>query len=158
MNKIVFAPVNRHGQVDPDRLPPLDDMTILCLQAGEVNTGEFDPFDVIIPRAKAAGAWVHVDAAFGMWARASSHAELTKGIEGADSWTTDAHKWLNTPYDCAMAICRDSEALAAAMNSDAVYSRVRFFWASLAPLKYTASLFIAAASASLSRQIAIAQS
>jgi glutamate/tyrosine decarboxylase-like PLP-dependent enzyme len=121
MNKILFAPVNERGQVDPDRLPPLDDMTILCLQAGEVNTGEFDPFDVLIPKAKAAGAWVHVDAAFGMWARASSHAELTKGIEAADSWTTDAHKTLNTPYDCAMAICRDSEALAAAMNSDAVY-------------------------------------
>jgi glutamate/tyrosine decarboxylase-like PLP-dependent enzyme len=121
MNKIIVAPVNRHGQVDPERLPPLDDMTILCLQAGEVNTGEFDCFDTLIPRAKASGAWVHVDAAFGMWARASSHAELTRGIEAADSWTTDAHKWLNTPYDCAMAICRDSEALAAAMNSDAVY-------------------------------------
>jgi glutamate/tyrosine decarboxylase-like PLP-dependent enzyme len=121
MSKIIVAPVNHHGQVDPERLPPLDDMTILCLQAGEVNTGEFDRFDTLIPRAKAAGAWVHVDAAFGMWARASSHAELTRGIEAADSWTTDAHKWLNTPYDCAMAICRDREALAAAMNSDAVY-------------------------------------
>ncbi|CAH2792301.1 MAG: Aromatic-L-amino-acid decarboxylase (EC [uncultured Caballeronia sp.] len=121
MNKILYTPVNHHGQVDLERLLPLDDMTILCLQAGEVNTGEFDPFDVLIPRAKDAGAWVHVDAAFGLWARASSHAELTKGIEAADSWTTDVHKWLNIPYDCAMAICRDSEALAAAMNSDAVY-------------------------------------
>jgi glutamate/tyrosine decarboxylase-like PLP-dependent enzyme len=122
MNKIIVAPVNSYGQVDPNKLPPPDDMTILCLQAGEVNTGEFDPFDELIPLAKAAGAWVHVDGAFGLWARASSRAELTRGIDAADSWTTDAHKWLNTPYDCAMAICRDSEALAAAMNSDAVYA------------------------------------
>ena len=122
LNKIIVAPVDAHGRVDPARLPPLDDRTILCLQAGEVNTGAFDPFAAIVPRAKAAGAWVHVDGAFGLWARASSSAALTLGVDGADSWTTDAHKWLNTPYDCAMAICRDGDALAAAMNSDAAYS------------------------------------
>lgn len=104
------------------RLPPLDERTILCLQAGEVNTGAFDPFDQIIPIAQKAGAWVHVDGAFGLWARASSLARLTQGIEQADSWTTDAQKWLNTPYDCAMTICRDARALAEAMDSDAVYS------------------------------------
>ncbi len=120
--KIIFAPVNAFGQVDADRLPALDAHTILCLQAGEVNTGEFDPFAQLIPKAQAAGAWVHVDGAFGLWARASALAPLTAGIEGADSWTTDAHKWLNTPYDCAMAICRDADALASAMNSDAAYS------------------------------------
>jgi aromatic-L-amino-acid decarboxylase len=123
LNRLLIAPTDVYGRIDPDRLPPLDDMTILCLQAGEVNTGEFDPFDVLIPRAKAAGAWVHVDGAFGLWARASARARpLTTGVELADSWTTDGHKWLNTPYDGAMAICRDAGALAQAMNSDAVYA------------------------------------
>ena len=120
---LVVAPVDEHGRIDPERLPPLDDRTILFLQAGEVNTGEFDPFADIIPRARAAGAWVHVDGAFGLWARTSKRLRhLTEGIDQADSWTTDGHKWLNTPYDCAMAICRDADALAAAMNSDAVYA------------------------------------
>ncbi|WP_246039570.1 pyridoxal phosphate-dependent decarboxylase family protein, partial [Glycomyces buryatensis] len=72
--------------------------------------------------ARAAGAWVHVDGAFGLWARASRHRHLTEGVDGADSWTTDGHKWLNTPYDSAMVICRDPEALARAMNADADYA------------------------------------
>ncbi|MEK6542755.1 MAG: pyridoxal-dependent decarboxylase [Pseudomonadota bacterium] len=123
MRNLISASTDAHGRIDPNLLPPVDDMTILCLQAGEVNTGEFDPFDALIPRAKAAGAWVHVDGAFGLWARAShSAAHLTQGVELADSWTTDGHKWLNTPYDGAMAICRDGDALARAMNSDAVYA------------------------------------
>lgn len=122
LNQIIQAPVDEQGRVAAARLPPLDERSILCLQAGEVNTGAFDPFDTIIPRARTAGAWVHVDGAFGLWARASSLAYLTRGIEQADSWTTDAHKWLNTPYDCAMTICRDARALAQAMNSDAAYS------------------------------------
>ena len=121
--QILRAPTDDNGRIDPDRLPALDDRTILCLQAGEVNTGEFDPFSVLVPRAKAAGAWVHVDGAFGLWARVSPRLRpWTDGVEGADSWTTDGHKWLNTPYDCAMAICRDPDALAEAMNSDAVYA------------------------------------
>lgn len=122
LNHIVYAPVDPSGRVDAARLPPLNELTLLCLQAGEVNTGAFDPFDCLIPAAKKAGAWVHVDGAFGLWARASSLAPLTQGIELADSWTTDAHKWLNTPYDCAMTICRHAQALSAAMNSDAAYS------------------------------------
>lgn len=121
MKRLVVAPVDPYGRIDPARLPPLDDMTILSVQAGEVNTGEFDPFATLIPRAKAAGAWVHVDGAFGLWARASLKAHLTDGVDDADSWTTDGHKWLNTPYDGAMVICRDADVLAAAMNSDAVY-------------------------------------
>jgi glutamate/tyrosine decarboxylase-like PLP-dependent enzyme len=121
MKRVIVAPVDAEGRIDPVRLPPLDDLTILCVQAGEVNTGEFDPFAALIPQAKAAGAWVHVDGAFGLWARASSKAHLTDGIDGADSWTTDGHKWLNTPYDGAMVICRHAEALSTAMNSDAVY-------------------------------------
>ena len=121
--QLIVAPVDQYGRIDPERLPELDDHTILFLQAGEVNTGEFDPFAEIIPKARAAGAWVHVDGAFGLWARASANfRHLAEGVEQADSWTTDGHKWLNTPYDGAMAICRDPEALAAAMNSDAVYA------------------------------------
>jgi glutamate/tyrosine decarboxylase-like PLP-dependent enzyme len=123
MRCIERAPVDEHGRVDPARLPALDDTTILCLQAGEVNTGEFDPFEPLIDAARAAGAWVHVDGAFGLWARTSPrHTLLMRGIERADSWTTDGHKWLNTPYDGALAICRDADALAAAMNADAVYA------------------------------------
>ncbi|HSG63370.1 MAG TPA: pyridoxal-dependent decarboxylase, partial [Gammaproteobacteria bacterium] len=85
--------------------------------------GEFDPFASLIDRARAAGAWVHVDGAFGLWARASQEKRhLTLGIDGADSWTTDGHKWLNTPYDGAIGICRDAASLAGAMNADAAYS------------------------------------
>ncbi|WP_424982739.1 pyridoxal phosphate-dependent decarboxylase family protein [Maritalea sp. S77] len=123
LNRLIEAPCDEFGRVIPEQLPTLDDKTILVLQAGEVNTGEFDRFAEIIPIAQRAGAWVHVDGAFGLWARAStSKKALTEGIELADSWTTDGHKWLNTPYDGAMAICRHADELAAALNSDAVYS------------------------------------
>lgn len=122
-DNLLVAKTDSSGRIDPAKLPPLDARTILCLQAGEVNTGAFDPFAQIIPRAKAAGAWVHVDGAFGLWARASDRLRwLTEGVDLADSWTTDGHKWLNTPYDCAMSIVRDAEALAGAMTSDAAYS------------------------------------
>ncbi len=122
-DRLIIAPTDAYGRIDPARLPPLDDRTILCLQAGEVNTGEFDSFEEIIPVARAAGAWVHVDGAFGLWARAAPNLKpLTRGVELADSWTTDGHKWLNTPYDSAVAICRDADALASAMNSDAAYA------------------------------------
>jgi len=123
LGNIIRAPVDRHSRIDPDRLPPLDERTILCLQAGEVNTGEFDPFVALIDKAQAAGGWVHVDGAFGLWARASSaQKHLTEGIDGADSWTADGHKWLNTPYDGAFGICRNAQHLAAAMNASAAYS------------------------------------
>lgn len=123
LRNVVPAPVDSFGRVDSAQLPELDDTTILILQAGEVNTGAFDPFAVILPRASKARAWVHVDGAFGLWARASStSAPMCAGIEQADSWTADGHKWLNTPYDGAFSICRDPGALEAAMSSDAVYS------------------------------------
>jgi glutamate/tyrosine decarboxylase-like PLP-dependent enzyme len=122
-SRLLVAPVDQYGRIDPRRLPALDDRTIVCLQAGEVNTGEFDPFSEIIPLARSAGAWVHIDGAFGLWARTSGTLRhYTDGVEQADSWTVDGHKWLNTPYDCAMAICKDPAMLAAAMNSDAVYA------------------------------------
>ncbi len=121
---LLVAKTDERGRIDPDTLPPLDDKTILCLQAGEVNTGDFDPFVPLIAKAKAAGSWVHVDGAFGLWARATkTHRHLTDGIEGADSWTTDGHKWLGTPYDSAMAIVKDGDAFASALNADAVYAK-----------------------------------
>jgi glutamate/tyrosine decarboxylase-like PLP-dependent enzyme len=81
---------------------------IVIAQAGQINTGAFDPFTEIVALAKAAGAWVHVDGAFGLWARAvPALRHLTVGIEGADSWVTDGHKWLQVPYDCGFAIVRD---------------------------------------------------
>jgi len=87
-----------------------------------VNTGAFDPVGEICGRAHAAGAWVHVDGAFGLWAAASpARAHLAKGVSEADSWATDAHKWLNVPYDCGLAFSKDPEALRAAMAITADY-------------------------------------
>jgi glutamate/tyrosine decarboxylase-like PLP-dependent enzyme len=96
--------------------------TIVVLNAADLNVGAFDPFGELIPLAKASGAWVHVDGAFGLWARASArHRSLADGIEGADSWATDAHKWLNTPQDIGIAIVADPEAHKAAMDISAAY-------------------------------------
>jgi hypothetical protein len=81
---------------------------IVVAQAGQINTGAFDPFTEIVALARGAGAWVHVDGAFGLWARAvPGLRHLTEGIEGADSWVTDGHKWLQVPYDCGFAVVRD---------------------------------------------------
>ena len=103
-------------------LGPLDGPTIICAQAGNVNTGSFDPIDSIAAAAREAGAWLHVDGAFGLWARASaSKAPLAAGVELADSWATDAHKWLNVPYDCGIVIVRDPKAQRASMSSRAAY-------------------------------------
>jgi glutamate/tyrosine decarboxylase-like PLP-dependent enzyme len=96
--------------------------TIVVLNAGDLNIGACDDFARLCPLAQAAGAWVHVDGAFGLWANASPRmASLVAGVELADSWATDGHKWLNTPYDCGMAITRDSEAHSAAMRMTAAY-------------------------------------
>ncbi|MCD2182188.1 pyridoxal phosphate-dependent decarboxylase family protein [Rhizobium sp. GN54] len=95
---------------------------LAILQAGQINTGAFDPFAVLIPLAKAAGAWVHVDGAFGLWARASADRRaLAEGVELADSWATDGHKWLQTPYDSGYAIVRDEMAHRRAMTIAASY-------------------------------------
>ena len=96
--------------------------TIVCAQAGNVNTGAFDPFEEIADACAAAGAWLHVDGAFGLWARASRSLKgLARGIERADSWATDGHKWLNVPYDSGIAIVRDGAAHRGAMTSSAAY-------------------------------------
>jgi glutamate/tyrosine decarboxylase-like PLP-dependent enzyme len=120
--RVVRVPVDGQGRMRADALPPLDDRTILCLQAGNVNTGACDPAEAILPRAKAAGAWVHVDGAFGLWAAsAPARAHLLKGYAEADSWATDAHKWLNVPYDCGLVFVREPQHLHAAMAVNAAY-------------------------------------
>jgi glutamate/tyrosine decarboxylase-like PLP-dependent enzyme len=116
--RILRVPVDGQGRMRPDALPEMPEPTILCLQAGNVNTGAFDPMDKIIPLAKQAGAWVHVDGAFGLWAAACpSRSHLSKGIQDADSWATDAHKWLNVPYDSGLVFVRDPLHLRAAMSA-----------------------------------------
>jgi glutamate/tyrosine decarboxylase-like PLP-dependent enzyme len=114
--------VDHQGRMRPEALPKIAGPTILCLQAGNVNTGAFDPFEPLIDKAHEGNAWVHVDGAFGLWAKASlALRHLTSGLERADSWATDAHKWLNVPYDCGMAFSRDPHALSAAMAVTAEY-------------------------------------
>jgi len=120
--RLTRVPVDGQGRMRPDRLPVLDDRTILCLQAGNVNTGAFDQASEIIPAAHGARAWVHVDGAFGLWAAASpQQLHLTKGFEQADSWSTDAHKWPNVGYDCGIALVRDASALRSVMAISAPY-------------------------------------
>ena len=120
--RVIRVPVDGQGRMRADRLPPVDDNTLVCLQAGNVNTGAFDPADKIIPQAKAAGAWVHVDGAFGLWAAAApARANLVNGFAGADSWAIDAHKWLNVPYDSGIVVVRDPRDLYAAMAVNAPY-------------------------------------
>src|SRR5437763_3272724 len=120
--RVIRVPVDGQGRMRADALPPLDDNTLVCLQAGNVNTGAFDPADEIIPRAKAAGAWVHGDGAFGLWAAAApARAYRVQGYPGADSWAIDAHKWLNVPYDSGIVSVRDPRHLYAAMAVNAPY-------------------------------------
>jgi glutamate/tyrosine decarboxylase-like PLP-dependent enzyme len=115
-------PVDGQGRMRADQLPPLHGPTILCTQAGNINTGAFDPIGEVCDRVKGSGAWVHVDGAFGLWARASRQlAPQVAGLERADSWATDAHKWLNVPYDSGLAFVRDAAALRAAMSITAAY-------------------------------------
>jgi glutamate/tyrosine decarboxylase-like PLP-dependent enzyme len=120
--RIVKVPVDRQGRLVVEKLPRISGPTIVCTQAGNVNTGAFDDIGAICRLAKPAGAWVHVDGAFGLWASAApSRATFAAGIELADSWATDAHKWLNVPYDCGLAFVKDPHALKAAMAITAEY-------------------------------------
>lgn len=121
-NRVVRVPADGQGRMRADALPHLDANTILCLQAGNVNTGAFDPAAAICPGARNAGAWIHVDGAFGLWAATSpQYRHLTQGFELADSWATDAHKWPNIGYDCGIALVREPEHLRAAMSMTASY-------------------------------------
>jgi glutamate/tyrosine decarboxylase-like PLP-dependent enzyme len=120
--RVVRIPVDGQGCMRPTDLPRLSGPTIICAQAGNVNTGAVDPVGEICEIAHGAGAWVHVDGAFGLWAAASpSLAHLVEGVRRADSWATDAHKWLNVPYDNGIAIVRKPDALRAAMALTAEY-------------------------------------
>jgi glutamate/tyrosine decarboxylase-like PLP-dependent enzyme len=121
-SRIVRVAVDGQGRMRCDALPAISGPTILCLQAGNVNTGAFDPFGALIERAHRGGAWVHVDGAFGLWAKAAaSLRHMVEHMETADSWATDAHKWLNVPYDSGLAFVRDPHALKAAMAITAEY-------------------------------------
>jgi glutamate/tyrosine decarboxylase-like PLP-dependent enzyme len=121
-NRVVRVPVDGQGRMRADALPHLDDRTILCLQAGNVNTGAYDPAAAICPVAREAGAWIHVDGAFGLWAAASPvYRRLTKGFELANSWATDGHKWPNIGYDCGIALVREPATLRGAMAIQASY-------------------------------------
>ncbi|MDR7081463.1 glutamate/tyrosine decarboxylase-like PLP-dependent enzyme [Arthrobacter ginsengisoli] len=136
LGRPTVVPADRQGRIDPWALDralasaveqvaaagsspaPL----LVCLQAGNLHSGAFDPFVEAIAIAKAHGAWVHVDGAFGLWAAAVPElAALTAGLQGADSWGTDAHKTLNVPYDCGIAVVRDAQALRSAMGVQTSY-------------------------------------
>jgi glutamate/tyrosine decarboxylase-like PLP-dependent enzyme len=120
--RVVRVPVDGHGRMRPAALPSLAGPTIVCLQAGNVDSGACDPLDELCAIAHDAGAWVHVDGAFGLWlAAAPARAQLVRGVANADSWATDAHKWLNVPYDSGLVICRRPEHLRAAMSVSAAY-------------------------------------
>ncbi len=120
--RVILVPTDEQGRVRIDDLPKISGPTIVCLQAGNINTGAFDPFEPIIDLVHAAGGWVHVDGAFGLWAAATpSLAHLTAGVAQADSLATDAHKYLNVPYDSGLAFVRQPDALRAAMAITADY-------------------------------------
>jgi glutamate/tyrosine decarboxylase-like PLP-dependent enzyme len=119
---VVAADDQGRLQVDSLRAALGDGPTIVCAQAGEVNTGAFDPLPEIADACEQAGAWLHVDGAFGLWAAvAPGRKHLVEGIERADSWTTDAHKWLNVPYDSGIVFCAHPESHRAAMTITASY-------------------------------------
>ncbi len=120
--RVLRVPADGQGRMRAEALPPLDGRTIVCIQAGNVNTGAFDPAGEICLRARERGAWVHVDGAFGLWAAASPrYRHLTSGFEQADSWATDGHKWPNVGYDCGIALLRHAGPLRAAMSVSAPY-------------------------------------
>jgi glutamate/tyrosine decarboxylase-like PLP-dependent enzyme len=121
-NRVTRVPVDEQGRMRADELPAINGPTIVCLQAGNVNTGAFDPMDRIIPKVKEAGAWVHIDGAFGFWAAASPQLRhLAAGMELADSWATDCHKYLNVPYDAGLVLVRDPSSLERVMSVNASY-------------------------------------
>ena len=119
---IEYAEVDDQGRLRPETLPALDETCILILQAGNVNSGSFDPIRACCVAAQAAGAWVHIDGAFGLWAAACPNLTyLTDGLELAQSWSVDAHKTLNAPYDSGLSLCADPEAMVAALQNSGAY-------------------------------------
>lgn len=121
-DRVTILPVDDQGRIRAGNFPTIDGPAIVCLQAGNVNSGAFDPATPITDWARAGGAWIHVDGAFGIWALASPDlAHLADGYQAADSWAMDAHKWLNVPYDSGVALVRDRSALAEAMAISSAY-------------------------------------
>ena len=119
---IEWVEVNEQGSIIPEQIPQLDDSSILILQAGNVNSGTYDDFSKICKQAKEAGAWIHIDGAFGLWAGATERLKhLTTDYEYADSWAVDGHKTLNTPYDSGIILCKDAEALTASLHMSGGY-------------------------------------
>jgi glutamate/tyrosine decarboxylase-like PLP-dependent enzyme len=115
-SRVITVPADGQGRMRADALPPFDERTIVCIQAGNVNTGAFDPAKEICTRARETGAWVHVDGAFGLWGAVSPlYAHLLEGFSAADSWAVDCHKWLNVPYDSAIVLVRKPEDLRRAL-------------------------------------------
>ena len=122
LDNLIKVPTDDQGRIIPDDFPELDQSTLVCLQAGNVNTGALDPVKKICLAAKEKGAWVHIDGAFGLWARASpDKAHMAEGYELADSWAIDLHKWLNVPYDSGLVICKHPEILQNALSVSAAY-------------------------------------
>jgi glutamate/tyrosine decarboxylase-like PLP-dependent enzyme len=121
--RIVTVPADDQGRLRPEHLPPsVDGPAIVCTQAGEVNSGAFDPFPAVLDWARSRDAWVHVDGAFGLWALADpTRGHLTAGLAEADSWATDGHKWLNVTYDCGIALVRRPDDLRRSFASVAGY-------------------------------------
>jgi glutamate/tyrosine decarboxylase-like PLP-dependent enzyme len=120
--RVIRVAVDDQGRMRPEAIPTLTEPAIICIQAGNVNTGAFDPAAEICAIAKDSDSWVHVDGAFGLWAAACpDRAHLAAGISGAHSWATDAHKWLNVPYDSGIAFVADPQHLKASMASHAAY-------------------------------------
>ena len=121
-----IVPADDQGRIDPvglhEALDAVDGPTIVCVQAGEVNTGAFDDLEAAADAASRHDAWLHVDGAFGLWAAASpASRHLVAGVERADSWATDMHKWLNVPYDSGIAFCRHHDSHRAALGAQAAY-------------------------------------
>ncbi len=131
--QLVVAAADENGRMRPDALRTalagLDGPTIVCAQAGEVNTGSYDPLPKIVEIVSETEAWLHVDGAFGLWAAASpERRHLVAGIDGADSWATDGHKWLNVPYDCGLVFCANPTAHRASMTMQASYFEGQGKW------------------------------
>lgn len=120
--RILRVPADGQGRMIVDQIPSVEGPTIICTQVGNVNTGAFDDVGAICRKVRNENVWIHVDGAFGLWAAASpAKQHFAKGMEEADSWAVDAHKWLNVPYDSGIVFVRDQASLFAAMSSTAAY-------------------------------------
>ncbi len=120
--RVIAVPADDQGRMRPEFLPDIEGPVLVCAQAGEVNTGASDPFDAVADWVAERSGWLHVDGAFGLWALADpARAHLVAGLDRADSWATDAHKWLNVTYDCGIVLVRDPADLRRSFASVAGY-------------------------------------